>query len=213
MRKRRRGGRATCVFVSLTILVLSASPALAHKISIFAAVEGEAITGEAFARGGDPIRSATICVFGTDGQALGETTTDSEGKFRFVPTARRDHRLVLDAGDGHLAEKTVSAEELPATLPGEVASAETPKETDARSDQAETVEPQSVPASASGADAALLGQVQQLSNDVRELRKELAHYQDELRLRDLLGGIGFIFGLMGVAFYFLGVRRKGPANV
>jgi nickel transport protein len=41
-----------------------------------------------------------------------------------------------------------------------------------------------------------------------ELRKQLNQHEQSLRLRDILGGIGYIVGIAGVAFYFLGIRRK-----
>jgi len=44
------------------------------------------------------------------------------------------------------------------------------------------------------------------------LRQELHRREHTCRLRDVLGGIGYIFGVAGVAFYFLGRRKKkaGP---
>ncbi|NQV23281.1 MAG: hypothetical protein HQ518_02845, partial [Rhodopirellula sp.] len=31
--------------------------------------------------------------------------------------------------------------------------------------------------------------------------------REELRWQDIIGGVGYILGLMGIVFYFLGVRR------
>jgi nickel transport protein len=45
-----------------------------------------------------------------------------------------------------------------------------------------------------------------------ELRKEVARYENKVRLHDVLGGIGCILGFMGLAFYFLGVRRREKAE-
>ena len=40
------------------------------------------------------------------------------------------------------------------------------------------------------------------------LRRELAEFKEKQRFQDVLGGIGYLLGLAGVAFYFLGVRRS-----
>jgi len=104
-------------FASLLVWLVLAGPAMAHKLTVFAAVQGTKISGEAYFRGGAPVRKATVAVLGPKGEKLGETTTDEEGKFTFVPRVRCDHRLVASAGEGHAAEFTVAADELPRGLP------------------------------------------------------------------------------------------------
>ena len=47
-----------------------------------------------------------------------------------------------------------------------------------------------------------------LTAELAALRRELRQYEQRIRLRDVLGGIGYIVGMAGVAFYFLGVRRR-----
>ncbi|HOU21896.1 MAG TPA: hypothetical protein PKX16_06700 [Kiritimatiellia bacterium] len=59
-----------------------------------------------------------------------------------------------------------------------------------------------------GCAGALQGELQALQKQIVELRRDLAARDDRTRLRDILGGIGYILGLMGLAFYFLGTRRK-----
>lgn len=43
---------------------------------------------------------------------------------------------------------------------------------------------------------------------VRPLEREIADLKETTRLHDILGGIGFIMGLAGITFYFLGVRKR-----
>jgi nickel transport protein len=43
---------------------------------------------------------------------------------------------------------------------------------------------------------------------IRPLQREIADLKETTRLHDILGGIGYIMGIGGVVFYFLGVRRK-----
>ena len=43
---------------------------------------------------------------------------------------------------------------------------------------------------------------------IRPLVREIRRLEEQVWLHDILGGIGYIAGLAGLAFYFLGVRRK-----
>ena len=57
-------------------------------------------------------------------------------------------------------------------------------------------------------DAALARLVEQaVARQLGPLRLELQQYADRVRLADLLGGIGFIFGLAGVALWW---RSRQP---
>lgn len=47
-----------------------------------------------------------------------------------------------------------------------------------------------------------------VAQKLRPLQREIAELRDEVRLHDILGGIGYIVGIAGIAFYFLGVRRR-----
>jgi len=58
----------------------------------------------------------------------------------------------------------------------------------------------------------LAAQVAALQGQLAELRIAQDRHENKVRLHDVLGGIGYILGLMGLAFYFLGVRRKGKAE-
>lgn len=170
-----------CVGLALIAAALQFGPrpALAHKLIVFAQAEGQKIVGEAYYRGGGSLRGASVAIFGHGGEALGQTTTNQEGKFVFVPTVRGDYRFVVDAGDGHAESYTVSAAELPKDLGGPA------------------------PPGQGSADLSAL------QAQIAQLRKDVERYQAEIRLRDVLGGLGYILGLTGLAFYILGSRRKG----
>ena len=43
------------------------------------------------------------------------------------------------------------------------------------------------------------------------LAEQLDRLEDTIRLRDVFGGIGYILGITGIMFYFLG-RRKADNN-
>ena len=68
-------------------------------------------------------------------------------------------------------------------------------------------------ASESAADEDLRAVVEQaVREQVRPLREQLEAYEEKVRARDVIGGIGYILGAAGIAFYFLGVRKCGNAS-
>ena len=92
------------------------NPALAHVLKVFAEVSGDMIIGQGyFSSGAFPVNQR-VDVFGPGRQKVGEVLTDEKGKFRFKPLKRQNYTFVIDAGEGHKAEWTVEADELPATL-------------------------------------------------------------------------------------------------
>ena len=160
--------------------MLPASPAFAHHLHVFASADpdGMTIRGSVYFRSGTPARNATLIAHDPAGEEIGRTKTDQQGEFSLEAKYHCDHRLLVDAGEGHGAQFTVKAAELSAALPP-------------RGD---------APGSA--------GRLEAVHAQLVELRKQLNQYEQSLRLRDILGGIGYIVGIAGVAFYLLGMRRK-----
>jgi len=48
--------------------------------------------------------------------------------------------------------------------------------------------------------------------EVGKLRRQLDGYEQTIRMRDVIGGLGYLVGIGGVAFYFLGKKRTEPAE-
>lgn len=215
-----RRSRSEALRIELALLAVlagtwSAAPALAHKMVVFATGADHAIEGEVYFHGGEPARDVKVTLVASGDQVVGETTTDREGKFRFPVRFRCDYRVIADAGAGHGAEYTVPADELPADLPqrgaedrpgkkpSEPAVSPVPDEHAAATPSESHDEPLAVPdADRGNADVEAIGR------QVAALRRDFDRYRNELRLRDVLGGLGYLLGIMGTAFYFLGVRRK-----
>ena len=172
-------------FSAIAVMLFCVVPAFAHQIYVVAHAHGATIHGEAYFRGKTPTRNAKVTAFDPAGEKIGETTTDEQGKFTLEAKYRCDHRLLVAVGDGHGAECVVAAAGLPDSLP-------------ARS-HAPPVH------AASAQDAGLEG----VRAEIAALRDTLERYERRIRLRDILGGIGYIVGVAGVASYLLGVRRKG----
>ena len=189
-------GVAMC-FACLIWLVGVLCPAevQAHKLSVYAFAEGDRIVGEAYFRSGARPKGASVKVFGPDGKLLAETTTNAKGEFSFALPARVDLKITVDAGEGHAGCFVLKKDELSAEL-----------------SSAATKEPEEAPTSSNEAQVAGVEYVrpddvkkivrQAVSEAVTPLRKELARLQQKgPGVTEILGGIGYIFGLFGVAAY------------
>lgn len=188
-------------FLLLALALLGQTSAQAHRVNVFAYVEGNDIVVECGYSKSKRVRNGAVTVLdAASGETLLEGTTDEQGLFRFpVPHQARqseaDLRILLQAGEGHRNEWIVAAEEFlgaktPAPAPDpspamEAKAAETPPAPAlSRSDVEEVV-------------GALLDA--RLAPIKREL---LEQSQRGPELREIIGGIGWIFGLVGVAAYF-----------
>jgi nickel transport protein len=220
------------VFLAVALGWTCPEPANAHKVVVFATCTGKTIDGEVYFQGGAAARNVRVTLVGPEDQVLGETTTDDEGRFTFPVRFRCDHKLLADAGEGHAAEYTVPADELPDGLPplggSEPAVGAGPEETESTAvpdndakrpappggSDREPVSPAPHGEAAHQRPVAppdqpdLRAEIRAIGKQLAALRSDLDRYNNELHLRDVLGGLGYIVGIMGVVFYFLGVRRK-----
>ncbi|MDP3430775.1 MAG: cobalamin biosynthesis protein CbiL [Desulfomicrobium sp.] len=195
------------VLVILVFALLVSSPALAHRVNIFAYVDGGEVVVECSFSKSKRVRHGHIEVRdAVSGETLLQGTTDAEGLFRFpVPEPARTSgsglRILLQAGEGHQNEWIVDAAEfLGAPIPAAPAPSAPLSNTAAGS-------------ISGGNEAAPTPGLTR--SDVEEvvaaaLDAKLAPIQRELReqglkgpgVQEIVGGIGWIFGLIGVAAYF-----------
>jgi nickel transport protein len=187
-------------------LSVTAGSAWAHKLKAFATAEGTTLIGYAYFSSGGRPRQASVAVTDADGNILTTTITDDEGNFRVEAKRRVDHRITVDGGDGHAATYTVTASELPDTLPA------------AGGQPAAPVSAATVPAdpppemAAPATDAGLRAFIDQsVSRQIRPLREQIDAYQEKIGWHDVLGGIGYIIGLGGLAFGLSERRRRTDA--
>lgn len=188
----------------------------AHRVNIFAYVEGAHVVVECGYSKSKRVRGGTVEVFdASSGSLLLSGQTDEQGVFRFpVPEQTRatgtDVRLVLKAGEGHQAEWIVRAEELASagTAHSETGALATPAAGGSVPLAVANTPLASAPALSSGLTRAELDEALNTALDAK-----LAPLQRVLReerepgLREIIGEIGWIFGLVGVAAYAMSRRR------
>lgn len=181
-------GRAVLAGLVMVAALGTSGPAFAHKMKVFATAEGAAISGHAYFSGGDRAQGVTVTVADPAGTMLHKLTTDAQGAFTFIATIRSDHRISVDGDDGHAAHFTIAAAELPDSLAAGPAAPST-----------------SAPAPDLQAmiDASLARQL-------RPLREQLDAYHDKIWWHDVIGGLGAILGVFGLA-YGLTARKSNTS--
>jgi nickel transport protein len=192
------------------VTMMSASQALAHHVVVFATVKGKTIEGEVFYQGGSAAAQVPVTILGTGNQKLGETETDETGKFSFAPSVRCDMRFVADAGMGHRGEYLLKQEELPPDLPpadtsagssgGDTMPGDTPLAHDHSASDHEHPHPHTHPDEADHVHDVPVT-TEDIGRQVMMIRQDLNQLQQKLRFQDILGGIGYIVGIMGVWAY------------
>jgi nickel transport protein len=161
------------------------------------------ILGQAYFVGGAKANGATIIISDAEGRELARLKPYQEGNFSHRVARRMDYRVVADSGDGHQASWTLRADEFSPGLPGAVA-AQAPA-----SEQAAQGNPDAARARDNG--QSVLGErlERAVARQIRPLREALQTHEERIRLRDILGGIGYIIGLAGLALWWSGRRRGG----
>lgn len=196
MRKRLLG-----LVLALAACAVTASPALAHKLKVFATANGALVEGYVYLGGG--ARPAGVPVTVTvEGTPVVRLTTGDEGTFRFTATVRTDHTITATI-DGHRGHWTVRGDELPISLPA-------PGVPPGATTKAPPAPPSATPQPAAPPEAAALEALieQAVARQVGPLRAEMQAWREDVRWRDVAGGLGWILGLAGLAAW-VSARRKG----
>lgn len=204
--------------MALCLVLVGAPFASAHRVNIFAFVDGDAVQVECGFNRSQKVKQGTVEVFdAATGAKLLQGATDGNGVFRFPVTAElreagHDLNIRIIAGEGHQNDWTVSADELAASGTPKavaVAAAETAPTTPAAGQAAPSASSASpVAAVSGGATPAEIERIVDAALDAKlsPIKRMLAEQTEAgPNLRDIIGGIGWIFGLIGIAAY---LRRR-----
>lgn len=192
----------TCFMKKLVLMMvvslLGATAAEAHKVTIFAWAEGDTVFTESKFSGGKKVKNGKVEVFDSAGIRLLDGLTDDSGEFSFPVPAITDLNIVLTAGMGHRNSWTLSAAELGGASPGTAPTAPvTPGA------PVSEMRREAVPAG-NGLTAREVEEIvaRQLEQKIQPMARMLATMQDRgPALSDIIGGIGYIMGLVGLGAY------------
>ncbi|WP_424927551.1 cobalt ABC transporter permease [Amaricoccus tamworthensis] len=181
------------VAVLLGLMLVEVTPASAHKVIASVFMAGDMIEGEIGFSNGAVAANQIVQVLDTSGNPLGQTVTDEDGFFVFEPVGDMTHVFRADLGAGHVAEAVMEGSEL--SDDGEAPVAPTAGRTG-------SVVTTTLPPEMKDEIAKMI------RDELRPLRQEIAAYREKNDFQNILGGIGYIFGLFGVGFYVM-ARRQG----
>ena len=98
--------------VVLGISVLLNGNVYAHRVNLFAWVEGDTVFVECKYPDGTRVHEGVIRVFDSAGKELLTGKTNEKGEFSFKTPKQDDLKIVLEAGMGHRAEWPLSKQDL-----------------------------------------------------------------------------------------------------
>jgi nickel transport protein len=204
-------GALFCQTILLILAIVAfTTPALAHRVLTFAYAEGDTIHTESKFVPNDPVRQGKILVIDQKtGQELLTGQTDNQGKFSFkIPPAamaqKLDLNIVVEAATGHRGAWLLKANSyLPGTPPGKTAApaSVSPTAPAAAATKATNLDQQALEATVNKALEHQLAPIKAMLTDLTIHRTTPT---------DIIGGIGYILGLCGLAAYFLSKRKHNP---
>ena len=200
------------IFTMLWLLFLPVSVS-AHNVTVFAWVDGDTIHTQSKFSGGKRVKNAPVLVYDSKDVLLLDGKTDKKGMFSFKIPQKTSLKIVLKASMAHMAVWKIPVEALGGTEPKNAA------KTDALQNSLKT-SPDSVDIETheqvSGSSTVTLGKREIEEIIDAALDKKLAPIAEILAdsihrgpgITEIMGGIGYILGLVGVALYFANRKRK-----
>jgi len=183
-------------------MVSISSTALAHKVNLFAYAEDGMVYTESYFSDGKKVIDSTVEVFDAkSNKLLFSGKTDNNGEFSFKIPEAAGLRIVLTASMGHKNEYLLSENEvrdaLGAVRPSEKSLPEIAEE-----------EKRQVPpkVTTQGFDSELETIIEHVvEKKTAPIMNKLIKIEEQMQkpsLQEILGGVGYILGLMGIGIYF-----------
>ncbi len=196
--------KATLLFTMTLIFIFFAYNSDAHKLNIYAYHDGDMVHAEGYFADGSRCKNCTVEVYDKNtGRAITEGKTDNNGKFSFRMPEAASLRLVLKAGAGHQAEYNLSLKKeqpqdtkrLKEGISKEVQNKSSlDKQKCLSSEDIEVIVSQAIDR-----------KIQPLLNQIALMHKEIGR----VGIIEIIGGIGYIVGIMGIIMYFKSRKNMG----
>ena len=193
-----RNYKALINFLLLSLLmIMIPSLAFAHKVNIFAYVEGDAVYTESYFSDGTKVKGGVVEVYDSEENKLLEGKTNKDGEFNFKSPKKDDLEIILNATMGHKNSYILSADELPDITMMR-------KLEESKIEESEFKE-------VAGVNLEQIKNIidESLDERLKPIKRQLARVeQKEISFTKVIGGIGYIFGIMGLILYFLSRKRE-----
>ena len=171
--------------VSLIVLVVccAAQVAHAHKLNLFATVSDGQISGKVYFPNA-PAQGLTVVLRGGSGRDIASITSAADGTFQFEGQQHFPVTLIAETADGHRAEFRVDRD-------------------------GHATESDSKNALDHGPTGNLDTVRAMVQEELKPLREQLDAQANQTRMRDVLGGIGYVLGIFGVIAL---LKRRAPGK-
>ena len=198
--------------LAVLTLTFSSEPVWAHRVNIFPWVDGDMVHTQSKIGGGKKVKDARVLVYDLKDNLLLEGKTDANGMFSFPIPQKTGLKVVLDASMGHRAEWKIPYDEIAQSVSqgsGPVAVESSFKDLSARNSNIQDQ------LTSAGSDATALQRedIRKIINDaldekLRPIKTMLADRVDRgPGVTEIIGGIGYIFGLVGIAMFVANRHR------
>jgi hypothetical protein len=181
---------------AIVICFLLSSPVLAHGIHLTASADGKTIHGRVTFQDNSPVKNCTVTGHDAADEVLAKNKTDEDGRFSFEAQWRCDYHIEAETDDGHGGEYVLNASLLPSDLPPRENLPATKKTDDEHVHQHGDENPWTVE------------QIRVIQAKLDALQEKLDASDKSIRFRDILGGLGYIFGVFGLYAVAVNYQKK-----
>ncbi|PQP35661.1 hypothetical protein C6A37_01480 [Desulfobacteraceae bacterium SEEP-SAG9] len=201
------------IFWIVVLIYMLPGDAHAHKVNIFAWVEGNMIYTESKFSGGRRTKQAPVEVYDENGKILLKGVTNDRGEFSFKIPKHTSLRIVLLAGMGHRTEWTIPVDEIQEvfekasddlsdqTLTDAIAEKENIWLQSEKSQLLDTAKPN--PSNTLNLAEFQIAFEKTLDKKLSPIIKMISEIKEEkISAQDMFSGIGYILGLIGLTLYF-----------
>ena len=195
----RAPGIITLVMIQFFALFLSMGTIThAHGVYIFAWVDGDTVYTDSYFSSKKKVKDGVVKVFNSSGDILLEGKTDANGEFSFKIPGKPPLRIVLEAGMGHRSEFLLEVDEMTGIV-----------ETPAPSEVSKDHQMPSTSPSRENMDQIRKVVEETLDSRLNPIAKALAEIERDKGpgLTEMIAGIGYIVGIMGIILYFRAKKK------
>jgi nickel transport protein len=217
--------KKTMLFISAVMIFICVhSVVFAHRVNVFAWIEGDTIYTESYFQDGGAVHEGSIQVLDSSGNIVHRGVTNEEGMYSFTVPLVDDLTIVLDASMGHRATFEIDKKDLAPlsttpekTVPREETDTGKSGDTEARTkgagkDDGIRGRADAGPNETKGLSADEVRAIvrEEISTQINPLTRQVAQLRKEsgISTREIFAGIGYILGLMGLVMFFQSRRKR-----
>ena len=194
-------------------LPMMVNSAFAHRVNVFAWVDGDTIQVESKFSGGKRVKAGKVVVMDPQGVQLLSGLTSDQGEYSFKVPKQSDLRIIIMAGQGHQGEWTVREAELQGLTSETATKPAVSKSLYSDQENAAGITYSGSDGTASNPNInveeleSIIETV--LDRKLQPVTRMLADMQQEgPDVSDIFAGIGYILGLVGIATYIQNRKKK-----